>query len=209
MTTTLDLIHRELDDSLERQIFLIEFDAETANESLDDMVDDFNREQLKKPRTIAQIEQRDAWRATLSGYAEVYLRESKTLGRMLRTNEPGSIANVKPGFVTFPLVSSRTRTYDEQRRLRDRREARKNPDGIAFPGPPSHHISGLAIDTDETFWRAQLRRLSEPWHFEYPALKRKPWWRRALNRAGNWWHSTAFGIWVDERRYWRNVGYHR
>lgn len=104
MTTTLDLIHRELDESLKRQLYLIESAATIALWRLDDMVDDFSRAQRKRPRTIQAVEERRAWQALYSSYAKTYLSESKVLLSYLR-REPA-----EEGCVTFPVAIDVTET---------------------------------------------------------------------------------------------------
>lgn len=79
------------------------------------------------------------------------------------------------------LDQALTRTYEEQRRLREKWQQVRNPDGISFPGYSVHSWpAGPAID--DVFDRRRLSgSIAEPWHFEYPiVLKMRPKWHPAL-----------------------------
>lgn len=186
---TLDKIHQELDTIPSRVAAVAEDMAEEALLRLDTLVLQGNRRQRRRPRTVREIEQRRAWngmleqiaQSTLAAHAK-HLRIQEVLDRLP--------ASGRGGLVTFPVVQRDTRTYDEQKRLYDRWQARKNPDGIAFPGPPSHHMRGVAIDlgdseSDPTWFDnagRPIRDFAEPWHFEYRGgpLKHKSTWRLKL-----------------------------
>lgn len=197
---TLDKIHQELDTIPSRVAAVAEDMAEEALLRLDTLVLQGNRRQRSRPRTVREIDQRRVWEGTLERIAQStlaahakHLRIQEALDRL-----PASGG----GSVTFPVV----RTYDEQKKLYDRWQARKNPDGIAFPGPPSHHLRGVAIDlgdseSDPTWFDnagRHTRDFAEHWHFEYwgGPLKHKSTWRLKLELR--WlllkdWVLTRFG----------------